>query len=156
ALMGMFVVIGLLLALQAVHADHRDRPSLQWPKVSGKMMQCDKVYHSGRHGGSYGITATYTYLINDRRYVAHQIALWSPDLRGKPGDFADKYPVSSTVDVYYDPQNPENAVLVPGPDEIGNRMSIRAGIASFVGGILLIFLLRPKLAEYKAQMESQK
>ncbi len=155
-LMAMFVVIGPLLVLQGIHADHRDRPSLQWPKVSGKIMQCDRVYHPARHGGSYGITATYTYVLNDRRYVAHQIALWSPDLRGKIGDFADKYPVSSTVNVYYDPKNPENAVLIPGPDETDNRMLIHAGAISFIGGILLIFLLRPKLAEYKAQMESQK
>jgi len=121
-------------------------------------MQCDEIYHpGGRHSsGTYSITATYTYVINERRYIEHQITLWNPDLRGRTGDFAARHRVPSPVDVYYDPQNPANAVLIPGADEWGNRVSIIYGGVLFAFGLLAALLLPSKFAKYKALRHSGK
>lgn len=58
------------------------------------------------------------------------------------------------MDVYYEPQHPDNAVLIPGPDAAGNRRFIRAGGIAFLGGLLMVFMGRTKLATVKAAVLS--
>jgi hypothetical protein len=152
------LIVGPLIIFKGIHANHRDRPSLEWPKVSGKIMQCDKMYHSGsrRSNGTYSIEATYTYTINHQHYVEHQITLWNPNLMRKTGNFILLHPVSSPVDVYYDPQNPANAVLIPGADEAGNRFTIICGCILFACGMVSATMLRPAYAKYKVQRQQEK
>jgi hypothetical protein len=143
----------MALVLSAVYAEYRDRPSLKWPKVSGTVMRCDELVHYHR-GAHYSVAVTYTYVVKERRYVGDTIARWSPNWGdGRPtGPFVAAHPVHSAVDVYYEPQRPENAVLVPGPDEVRNRISIWGGSAAFVGGVVWAFMLRAEVAEVKARV----
>ncbi len=151
------LIAGPLIIFYGIHASHRDRPSLQWPKISGKMMQCDLGYHRGTHSSYCYVTATYTYVANGTRYVQHQITLWNPDLsRGDATAFVAAHPAPSAVDVYYDPQNPANAVLIPGADEAGNRFLIIDGSVLFALGIFLAFMLPGKFASYQAQKQQEK
>jgi hypothetical protein len=151
------LIAGPLIIFYGIHANHRDRPSLQWPKVSGKMMQCDRGYHSGTHSSYYYVIATYTYVVNGTRYVQHQITLWSPDLsRGDATAFVAAHPTPSAVDVYYDPQNPANAVLIPGANEAGNRFFMIDGSVLFALGIFLTFMLPRKFARYQTQKQQEK
>lgn len=152
ALVGL--TCGPLFFFKGIDANNRDRPSLQWPRTTGKMMLCYQIYHpGGRHSSStYSIAATYAYVLDNHRYFGHQIALWSPDLQGKTGNFVAMHPINSPVDVYYDPQNPENAVLIPGADEWNNRVFIDGGSVLFVLGIIMVFRLPSKFAAYKALM----
>jgi len=150
------VFIGPAFIFYGYYADQRDRPSLQWPKVSGVVMRCDQMYHSGRHA-YYNIAANYTYVINDRRYVGNQITLWNRDLHGGGGRtsaFVAAHPVRSAVDVYYDPLHPENAVLIPGPDEAGNHLDIQCGGVALVGGWFMAVMFRRRLADLKATLQS--
>ena len=112
---------------------HRDRPSLHWPVVPGVMMQIDVYYHSGRNA-HYSVQATYTYIVNGTRHVSHQICLWSPDLSraGNAESFAKAHRAHTSVDVYYDPRNPDNAVLIPGADEFLGKS------ATWGGGFIVI------------------
>jgi hypothetical protein len=154
--MVIFVLIGPALVFYGYYADHRDRPSLQWPKVSGVVMQCEQVFHRGRNS-HYTVTINYTYFVNGRRYLGSRIALWSPDWSGGGGRtqaFVITYPVRSTTDVYYDPQNPENAVLIPGANEEFNHSLIRIGYYGFVPLLWLAFQARKSVARIKARLES--
>lgn len=150
----LFALIGAGMILWSVYAEHRDRPSLQWPKVSGTITQCAEIYHSGRHA-HYSVDVSYAYIVNGTRFVGNTIARWSPDFGdGRPtGQFVDAHPVRSTVDVYYDPQHPENAVLIPGPDE-RNRYLIWGGCIGLLGGAWFMFVTRGKAAEVKARVQS--
>lgn len=70
------VLIGPALIFYAKYAEHRDRPSLQWPKVSGKVMLCEEVYHAGSlHGAGpyHSVAVSYTYVVNG--------ATWAGGLR---------------------------------------------------------------------------
>ena len=81
-------------------------------------MQCEENYHTGRNS-YYNVSVSYAYIINGRRFVESRIALWNRDLHGSGGrvhDFVAIHPVRAAVDVFYDPEHPENAVLIPGPD----------------------------------------
>jgi hypothetical protein len=151
------LVGGPLIIFDGVHSNQRDRPSLQWPEVSGKLMQCDLGYRSGTHSSYHYVTATYTYIVNGTRHVEHQIALWSPDLsRGNATEFAAAHPAPSSVDVYYDPQNPANAVLIPGADDAGNRFLIIDGSVLIALGIIVVLMLPQKLARYQAEKKQEK
>lgn len=107
----------------------RDRPSLQWPTVPGVMQQVEWHYHSGRHSSYYYVQATYTYIVNGTQYVSRQIRLWDSDFSRDGGakPFAEAHPPHSSVDVHYDPKNPDNAVLIPGADEFNDKLLIRVG-----------------------------
>ena len=138
-LLWCLLLVGPAFVLHGVHDNERDRPSLQWPKVSGTIVQSTSTYHpGGRHYSSY-YTAhiDYTYRVNSRFFAGSRIRLWDPDLK-KAGDMAKSFviahPLHSAVDVYYEPAHPGNAVLIPGADEFGNRLFI------WGGGILCVLV----------------
>src|ERR1051325_9425705 len=123
------LVIGPAFIFEGLRGNYRDRPSLRWPAVTGTVMQSERRYHGGKHS-YYSVGMTYSYLINDRRYMGHTIKLWNPDLRGDKETvkaFMAEHPVRSEVQVYYDPNDPRNAVLIPGADEAGNRLDLWCG-----------------------------
>ncbi len=122
-----------------------NRASLHWPVVPGVMMQVE-LHNPPRH--SYYVQATYSYIINGTRYVSHQIRLWNPSLRSNlSGDvyakpFAEAHPANSSVDVHYDPKNPDNAVLIPGADEFTDKLFIR-------GGCFVVILITCQIIWYR-------
>jgi hypothetical protein len=151
------VLMGPALVASGLYADHRDRPSLQWPKAPGVVVQCEGTYHSRGKNSYYSADVTYTYVVNNQRHVGHQIALWAPDLhgdRGRTHEFVRAHPVKSPTEVYYDPQHPETAVLIPGPDEAGNRTFFWCGGIAFASALWLPFLMRKQLARMKANLQS--
>ena len=146
------VVLGLGLIVWGVYANHRDRPSLQWPGVSGIVERCREVDYYTKHAHHY-VDITYAYNVSGRRYEGHTIALWSEDWENRGAtQFVAEHPVNSAVEVYYDPEHPENAVLIRGPDEFGNRRSIWGGSIGLAGGIWIIWITRENAAEVRAKM----
>jgi hypothetical protein len=124
-----------------VRANYRDRQSLQWPAVSGAVMQSEaQQYRHGKSGG-WEANISYRYQVDERRYVGTRISLWDPKGRRRTkyevNTFAANNPARSTVTVYYDPQHPENAVLEPGADEQTNRIGIWCGGIIFACSIYL-------------------
>jgi hypothetical protein len=75
------LIIGALPILYGVWSTYRDRPSLQWPKVSGEMMQAEWRYVTGARHGHYEMSLTYVYSVNNQRYVGDQFALWEAGRR---------------------------------------------------------------------------
>jgi len=53
--------------------------------------------------------------------------------------YIEKYPEGFLVQVFYDPQNPENVTLEPGPAE-GDWLVLAIGLGMFVLGIGMLFL----------------
>lgn len=147
------LVMGIGMVSQGFYEGYRDRSSLQWPKVTGQLIQCDKVFHSdGIHfENTYSLSAAYTYAVNNQHYTGNQLALWSSDLIGNTGSFAETHAVPCSVDVYYDPQNPENAILIPGPNAAGNHSFICGGSVFLIVGIAMALMLRPAYARYKKE-----
>jgi hypothetical protein len=132
------VLIGL-----CVYGNFRNRPSLQWPKVRGVVMQSKSTRrHEGGRSLDYSVVSiTYDYSVGDEHYVGHQIALWSPNLKGdgeRAESFVVDHPMESFVEVYYDPQHHERAVLIPGPDK-DNRVLIGIGVGLVVLSSFVIF-----------------
>jgi len=120
------------------------------------MMQMDLYYHSGR-SSYHRVQATYTYIVSGTRHVSHQICLWSPDLSraGNAESFAKAHRAHTSVDVYYDPRNPDNSVLIPGADEFGGKL------CTWAGGIMIgvsafgLFRSRKEYAQLVAQCREE-
>ncbi|MBW8863400.1 MAG: DUF3592 domain-containing protein, partial [Verrucomicrobia bacterium] len=113
-------VVGLLFGIgiicwQAAQLQ-REKASLLWPMVTGKILASELVYVSSHDRAD----VTYNYVVNGTRQVSHQISLWSSDLSSYGSitrAFVANHTNGAPVDVYYDPGQPENAVLIPGTDE---------------------------------------
>src|SRR5580658_8069706 len=61
------MLLGPAFAFHALYADHRDRPSLQWPKTSGVILQCN-LAHQGLRQTYYHVVLSYAYVINGQRH----------------------------------------------------------------------------------------
>jgi hypothetical protein len=146
-------VLALAVFVWSVYSEHRDRPSLQWPGASGTVEHCKEVDYDTSRRIHHCVDITYAYNVGGRQYAGHTIALWNEDWDGMGADeFVAEHPVHSAVTVYYDPQHPENAVLVRGPDAFANRLGIWGGGAGILGGLWIIWMTREKAAEVRARL----
>ena len=141
------VLLGPGFVLDGVLSNYHDRPSLQWPKVSGTIMQSEWIYHNASRVrySYYFVRITYAYHVNGEAHVGNRVKLWNTDLRGDQytaQDFVAAHPARSAVDVYYDPEHPENSALIPGANETGNRSAIWNGSIIFVLIVGLLFRTR--------------
>lgn len=154
------VLVGPVFILYALYAAHRDRPTLQWPKVSGRLVQCEQKYHRGVHSSSSSVAVTYTYVVNGHEYVGHRVAPWSADLESLDSNqrtfaFVAAHSAGSPVDVYYNPQQPDHAVLLPGPDVEGNRKFINGGLIALVCGLLFVAINFKKLTAMNSAIRTR-
>lgn len=145
----MGLIGGPLGIYQANYANQRGRVSLQWTKTTGKTGHCEQIFRGGSHHSTWRLNATYTYIVNNQQYTGHQVTLWDPE-HDIP-NFLEVHPFSSPIDVYYDPQNPGDSVLIPGADEATNRIRIQTGTIATGLAILVAFMVPSKFAAYKQE-----
>ncbi|GEM_PF-6839219 len=132
----------------------RDRPSVNWPSTQGEILVDAAYWHSGsRHSsGYYYVDLTYTYVVDGRRYAGHRVRLWDPNLsRGSdPATaFARMHPARSSVDVFYDPQDPADAALATGANEQGSKWIIYSGCVALP--VIVFALFYTQRAYFKAR-----
>ncbi len=146
------LILGTLCILSNEIKHNVQAKSLKWPTVPGIMMQADPISRtrrSSRHTRTvYFADITYTYLVNDQRHVGHRVSLWNPQLasdRLEVQGFVGRHPVGSLVEVHYDPQQPGQAVLIPGADEAGHAVIRWCGIAVVTAGAFGLFRTRKLL-----------
>ena len=165
---GIFFFVSLGLVLWGATNWIRFQPSLQWPSVPGVVLHSDYSSLGGNlqqasffalsHGShTSGAHVTYRYAVNGNSYVSSQIALWSSDLvggTGRPYQFVQEHPVGTSVLVYYDPRDPQNAVLIPGADTFTDRLLMWSGAGAAALSLLAYFnQIRMLRREYKAAKE---
>ena len=142
-------IISLGLVVWGAEQWIRFQPSLQWPTVPGMILESRYASLSGNFreasfammGGNhtYGAQVLYRYTVDGREYTSSQIRLSSSDLSGgsgRPRQFVEEHPVGTSVLVYYQPGNPQNAVLIPGADKTLDRLLMIGGAAAAALSIL--------------------
>jgi hypothetical protein len=153
----LLLLVGPAFIYTGLRGNYRDRPSLKWPATEGTVMQSEWQYHGGKHS-YYDVNFTYSYLVDDKRHLGHQIQLWNPRFRGDGGPvkaFVRDYHRGAAVDVHYDPQQPGNAVLFPGADEDRNKIGIWCGSIIFILSVFVLFKVQPKLVKLTAQKKAE-
>ena len=95
--------------------------SSSWPTIPGVIGRSEITTQKDRSTSGHKVTAyiakvTYTYVVQNRKYMADRVCFG--DYGSSDGDRArqirTRYPVGSTVLVYYNPNSPEVAVLETG------------------------------------------
>ncbi len=142
--LGVFIIIVGLLSLQ------QGKQTKTWKVIAGKIIQstleekrqdirqADGVTHSEM---GYQPQVNYEYRLGDRVYTGHRINLVERQYTQAAGKKAvEKYPVGGTVQVHFDPNNPEESVLETGSGGsaiifmLGGLVLIIAGIAIVIFG----------------------
>lgn len=114
----IFVVIGIVKIYEA-------NSSSSWPAVTGKIISCEVKKSNGkggRHGKKgrnrtphYYAAISYQYNVDGKEHMDERVSFGS--LGGSMADAkmtADRYTVDSEVQVFYNPENHNEAVLEPG------------------------------------------
>jgi hypothetical protein len=135
-ILALFTLSGLAMTLWGWFIIARGRKSLRWPSVDGVVEQ--SLLASPENDILPKIV--FSYHVADRRY---QRDLAVPGGDGVTPDFAEsyvkKYPQGAKVQVHYNPQQPEQATLEPGPAR-DDWLIFSVGIgAALLGALFLIF-----------------
>src|SRR5262249_14083984 len=135
------LLLGPALVRNGVLKNQRDRPSLQWPHVTGTIFRSEWQYVARHTKGAFG---SYSFYVHAKYYVGNRVSLWDPNAgiatEQDVAYWVAIHPIHSIVEVYYDPLHPDNCVLEPGADEERNRLLIWAGSILFVCTATLVFL----------------
>lgn len=134
-ILGLFVFAGVLTSLWGLRVMITARRSLEWPAVEGTI---DESEFSSDEFDLFP-HIKFSYQVEQKRY---QQSLKFPGDITPSKEFAqsyvEKYPKGSSVQVYYKPDNPENATLEPGSGR-GDWLVLAIGIGMVVIGSLLFF-----------------
>lgn len=144
--------VGLLILAVSLFLGRQQQASVGWPSVEGRVINTYlEEYRDAEQEVSYTPRIIYEYRLDGQTYTSQQIAFGIEQSYGsqnRAGDVLDEFPVGSPVTVYYDPDNPGNAVL----DRSTGRNTffiILGGALTLWGTVSLVSVLR-----YKARQEN--
>ena len=116
-----FLGAGVGVALLGRHMLQQAGASENWPHTSGVIVistvSQSREYDSRKKRTKtvYRANIGYAYLVDGKRFQGDKISFSGTGTsRKSASQLTAKYPKKKEVDVYYDPVEPENAVLEPG------------------------------------------
>lgn len=95
----------------------RINASRGWPGTAGQIVESGVATTTDSEGDkTYRLAVHYRFVVNGAEYTGKLVNFGTPYARSpaRLQPVADRYPVGAAVTVYYDPRNPERAVLEPG------------------------------------------
>lgn len=104
-------VMGFALFLFGAHNLYQGIGSTQWPSVEGRIL-----YSSARTGSHPETLLWYEYQVGNRRYLASDYRNGGniTPFRQVAQAAAKRYPAGRAIPVYYNPRDPQHALLEPG------------------------------------------
>jgi len=137
----IFIVGNFFLYREIVRTQNRENATLIWPTVPGEIT-ISKVNrrHDSEHGYVEYPHVSYTYEVNGKKHHSSNI-MAGGELGGvKVESTLARYPLGANVTVYYDPQNPKDAVLEPGNKTISKGLWLMLALMNiFICGMSLYF-----------------
>ncbi|MCA8955978.1 MAG: DUF3592 domain-containing protein [Planctomycetes bacterium] len=144
---------GLMIALWIRDAG-RAAASARWPTVEGEILESVvvPVQHDRRRSGrqprhSYRARVRFGYEVAGATHEADTVRFldtWSSDRAAAEG-VANRYPKGARVEVHYDPQSPNRAVLDTGTGSRSLGLPLFGAGVFALGGVLLAVRLWCKL-----------
>ncbi len=132
-ILGLFAIAGFAVALWAGIKILKGRKTLNWSKVEGVIDHAELSSDSNLH-------IEYSYTVASRTYrrplETPGISDTTPELAKR---YLERYPVNAKVEVFYNPEQIDQATLTPGPGH-DDWLLFVAGMGAMVLGIsFLIF-----------------
>lgn len=143
-----FVLLLLLwLSSRLITTFYRSIQSYSWPLAEGVVKEAKIVDYgpsrmgAGKPRNTFGPSITYEYIALTKVYEGSRIGFFSRDSSTSPDSFDDllaAYQKGAKIKVYYDPENPSEAILKQGLT-IGALFAALAMMAFFASVLYMIF-----------------
>lgn len=115
--------------------------SKSWPSVPGTITKSEVQVFKRDGNTHYQPDIAYSYTVEGKKYTASKITVGDGALDNnvsKAKRLQAEYPAGKEVDVYYDPDLPESAVLQPGTKS-GDLMLAGISALFFFVGLLAVY-----------------
>jgi hypothetical protein len=110
-----FVTVGILQFAWSTYSWYEALQTTRWPTTTGTISFAKVVEVSGGGGTGYVPTVTYTYEVRGVSYLGKKIhVLDGSDMPSRAQQTIREFGTNSTVQVFFDPDDPSNALLKPG------------------------------------------
>ena len=131
-----FIVFGLFTMRETSR-------SRGWARIDGRVVTSNVTEFTGKSRTTWRPMVVYSYSVGSGRFMSTRIAFHSmaSGNRNDAAKIAARYPAGSRVPVFYDPQDPEQAVLQPG----GNPW-----VFIVVGGVFSMLAVRMRMLQARA------
>lgn len=143
----MLIILGIKMMYEGNLLEEKLATSMGWSTVPGKVIRTaideTRIVRGGgpsaRSVRVYVPKVTYIYQVNGHRYEGQQIKLGQEDYYPKDEayEILDRYPVGSSLDIYYNDQDPAEAVLITEISQRSYRKS-RSGVIGLIIGIIYV------------------
>jgi hypothetical protein len=142
-----FLFVGIFQLIWAASVGLKSFQAGEWPTASGTIIASAVRVDRVRGGSAYTPTVSYRYEFAGHAYEGHRItAMDSAEAEQTVNTIVKAFPPGRIVGVYVDPNNPAFAVLKPGFFAYLFSWTALALVATVVGCIGVILLLRSKKA----------
>jgi hypothetical protein len=142
-----FVIVALVFVYLAIRASRRASASRSWPVVTGKILAAGIEPRTSRSGSSgystsYYPVVQYEYTVNGQRFLGNRIT-FGGDVGYGWTNMAQRqianYVPNSNVAVFYDPNEPGNAVLERTAGASGKIYWLVAILIFVILGVTMVF-----------------
>lgn len=139
----LFLAGGIVFMWMGANRVKEAKSTLSWPAVTGLVKESKMVTKpAGKNGVSYGASVLYSYSVNGKGFEGDRLSVdrdWKNNPQ-KPLETLKKYPPGSETKVYFNPDQPGQAVLVPGATT-GSWLFFIIGFAFLVSGAIDYWLV---------------
>jgi hypothetical protein len=136
------IAVGICVGIYFLWTLKRQLATGKWIAVSGKVLESRIL----DHGSSLEPYVKFNYVVRGATYIADKFSP-NPHVYSQPASESSlnrmiaPYPVGKTIKVYFDPQNPQNAVLRKNDSILGNIILVVVSLIFIVVGF---GMMRPK------------
>jgi len=135
-ILGLFTAAGLATSLWGFAVIHKARRTARWPYIAGTI---EKSNMSSEHDDLLP-DICFSYIIADQTYLKNiEFPSGTTPTREFSKAYVEKFPAGMSVNVYYNPDNPEQATLEPGL-QAGDWMIFAFGTGATLLMVLLLLL----------------
>lgn len=142
-----FVIVALVFVYLALRASRKASISRSWPATTGKILAAGIEPRTGRSGSSgystsYYPVVQYEYTVNGQRFLGNRITFGGDVGYGWTGMAQRQiasYVPDSSVAVFYDPNEPGNAVLERTAGTSGKIYWLVAILIFVILGVTMVF-----------------
>jgi hypothetical protein len=140
----VFIAIGGAIISYAIKMAAKARQSLSWPSIEGEIAHSAVLYQTNTTtstGGTatYKADIVYRYKVDGANYSSSRISMVDfASTTGRAQSIVQRYPDKSRVLVYYDPSDPSEALLEPGP---AGGINVLYGVGGAFAAAGLFFLV---------------
>ena len=121
--------------------------SKNWPQTQGKITQSEVNSWIKEGNSMYETRINYSYEVDGKKYNSGKIKTsgsYSGSNISRAKEIVNEFPFGKAVDVYYDPEVPDSAVLKPGVSSIDIVMAAFPLLFLIIGLAVLTGIVKPQ------------